>query len=126
METIEKVIDTYKEAARSKNADLMLEIYTDDIFMFDAWEKWSEQGLASMKSMVDEWFTGLGEESLDLEIDNLDITQGDKIGFATFDVNFIRLDVEGTPYKSVKNRFTICLVKESSWKIKHQHSSVPV
>ncbi|WP_323703708.1 YybH family protein [Mammaliicoccus sp. Dog046] len=125
MEEIYHVIDTYKTAAKTKDIDLMLSIYTDDIFIYDAWEKWSESGLDAMKQLVTEWFASLGEESLDLEISNIKVESDTRVGFASYDVKFIRLDTNGQPYKSITNRFTVGLVKDNQWKIKHQHSSIP-
>lgn len=125
MEGINHLIEVYETAAKTKDVDLMLSIYADDIFVYDAWEKWSESGIDAMKQLVTEWFASLGEESLDIEISNIKVEADTHVGFASYDVKFIRLDTKGKAYQSITNRFTIGVVKDNQWKIKHQHSSIP-
>lgn len=126
MERLEEVLKKYRKACLNKDVNLMLSLYSDDVFIYDAFDKWSINGKEELKSMIEDWFNSLLDESLDVEFSNIKIIEDEKIAYIHFDAKFIGINRSNEKYKSISNRFTLCLCYENMWKIVHQHASMPI
>lgn len=127
---VQDVLDTYKSAIYKQDADKFLTIYNPDIHIFDSWNHWESKGIAAWKENVAEWFNGLDNENILLEVDFNDvvITEDEKAAFVHCAITFAAKDEDsGETLREMTNRFTFGLKKDSdSWSIAHEHSSLPI
>jgi ketosteroid isomerase-like protein len=122
------VLERYAAAARAKDVDAFLALYADEVRTFDLWERWSYDGLAELRPMVEEWFGSLGDELVAVEFDEVREQTGDELAFVSAFTTFRGLSAEGEELRSMNNRLTWVLRKDGAdeWKIVHEHTSAPV
>ncbi|CAG9609436.1 YybH family protein [Pseudoneobacillus rhizosphaerae] len=127
---IQEVLENYKSAIYEKDVERFLSSYSTDIHIYDCWQNWESIGVSVWKDSVTGWFNGLSEESVLLKVDfnDLVITENMDIAFVHCVVTFAAHNEEtGEKLRQITNRFTFCLGKENeSWKITHEHSSLPI
>jgi ketosteroid isomerase-like protein len=77
--------------------------------------------------MVAEWFGSLGTDTVAVEFDEVRSQTGDEVAAVTAFTTFRGLSAEGEELRSMNNRLTWILRKESdgTWKIVHEHTSAP-
>ncbi|MBK6792523.1 MAG: SgcJ/EcaC family oxidoreductase [Anaerolineales bacterium] len=124
---IQEVFDGYKSAVFEKDAEAFLSHYTEDIHIFDLWEKWSYEGIDAWRGMVTGWFGSLGDEKVIVDFDDIQVNASDDIAIAHAYITYKALSVDGQELRSMNNRLTLALKRtKSGWKIFHQHSSAPI
>lgn len=124
---IKEVFDGYKSAVFEKDAEAFLSHYTEDIHIFDLWEKWSYEGIDAWRGMVTGWFGSLGDEKVVVDFDGVQINGSDDLVIAHAYITYKALSVDGQELRSMNNRLTLALKRtKSGWKIFHQHSSAPI
>ena len=121
-ETIQEVLDLYRKAVWDKDQDLMLSLYCDDVLIYDVAGQWSLSGKKDLAKMVVAWFQEIGTDRVAVDFSNLAIHESPTCAFAYFDARFSKIGFE----QSVTDRFTLGLIYDQSWKIKHQHASHPL
>ncbi|AIY04598.1 hypothetical protein Plano_0633 [Planococcus sp. PAMC 21323] len=122
------VLTNYQKAVYEKDVDKFLLSYAEEIHIFDCWGKWEYNGIAAWKKVVVEWFSGLEEEML-LKVEFYDdfVEESGDLAFAHSAVSYTAVDMTGKEVRSMKNRFTFVMKKkQDSWKIIHEHSSLPI
>ncbi|HFU4463758.1 TPA: nuclear transport factor 2 family protein [Streptococcus suis] len=119
---IEEVLELYKQAVLEKNVDLMLSLYCDDVWIYDVAGQWSFSGKKDLTDMVTAWFQEIGPDRVEVKFSNLAIHESQTCAFAYFDTTFSKVGLD----QSVTDRFTLGLIYELGWKIKHQHASHPM
>ncbi|HEL2057265.1 TPA: nuclear transport factor 2 family protein [Streptococcus suis] len=119
---IEEVLALYRRAVWEKDMDLMLSLYCDDVLMYDVAGQWSLSGKQDLSKMVAAWFQEIGSDRVEVEFSNLAIHESQTCAFAYFDARFSKIGFE----QSVTDRFTMGLIYDQGWKIKHQHASHPI
>jgi uncharacterized protein (TIGR02246 family) len=125
---IETLQETYKSAVFAKDLEAFIAIYDEDIEVFDTWgARWIYQGLDSWRGMAKEWFGALGDERVQVAMDNVHIKQMQTAAFVSAFLTYTALSTEGRPLRSLQNRMTwVVESKQGLWKIIHEHTSVPV
>ena len=124
---IQEVFDGYKSAVFEKDAEAFLSHYTEDIHIFDLWEKWSYEGIDAWRGMVTGWFGSLGDEKVIVDFYDIQVNASDDIAIAHAYITYKALSVDGQELRSMNNRLTLALKRtKSGWKIFHQHSSAPI
>jgi ketosteroid isomerase-like protein len=127
---IQEVLENYKSAIYEKDVERFLTSYSKDIHIYDCWQNWENIGVSEWKDSVIGWFNGLREESVLLKVDfnDLVITENMNIAFVHCAVTFAAHNEEtDEKLRQMTNRFTFGLSKENeSWKITHEHSSLPI
>ncbi|HEL1592254.1 TPA: nuclear transport factor 2 family protein [Streptococcus suis] len=119
---IEEVLELYQQAVLEKDVDLMLSLYCDDVLMYDVAGQWSLSGKKDLTDMVTAWFQEIGPDRVEVSYSNLEVQSSETCAFAYFDTTFSKVGFE----QSVTDRFTLGLIYELGWKIKHQHASHPM
>ncbi|HEL9635025.1 TPA: SgcJ/EcaC family oxidoreductase [Streptococcus suis] len=119
---IEKVLELYKQAVLEKDLDLMLSLYCDDVLIYDVAGQWSLSGKKDLAKMVTAWFQEIATDRVEVSYLNLEIQSSQTCAFAYFDATFSKIGRE----QSVTDRFTLGLIYDKDWKIKHQHASHPL
>ena len=126
---VQDVIENYESAVYEQNVEKFISAYATNIQVYDCWEDWECKGISKWKEAVNGWFNGLKEEGVQLKIEFNDLVAEENVelAFIHSNVSFIAYKGSGEKLRQMTNRFTFGLKKENnSWKIIHQHSSLPI
>lgn len=127
--TVQDVLETYKTAVYEKDVEAYLALYTADFHVYDCWDAWECIDRSAWTFCTKEWFHGLQEEGvlLHVEFDDVVAEESGSLAFVRCNVTFAAHNESGEKLRQITNRFTFGLRKENdSWRIAHQHSSLPV
>lgn len=123
---IVRIIDRYREAVRSRDAQAFMALYSEDARLFDLWETWIHDK-ESWKESVRQWFSGLGEETVVVDADAAEVRAGQSIAMASAVMTYAAVSPEGETLRSMQNRLTWVLKRQDdAWLIVHEHTSVPI
>lgn len=127
MDPVQSLLTDYDRALTEKNVDLLVDLYDEEVLMFDTWDQWTLSGKDAWRGMVRDWFGSLGSESVRADFEVVQQTASETlISFAGF-VTYTALSAEGEKLRSNKERITWVLALQSTgWKIVHCHNSMPV
>lgn len=126
---VQDVIENYKEAVYEQDVEKFVSAYATNIQVYDCWQDWECKGISKWKEGVNDWFNGLKGEGVQLQVEFTDLVVEENAGLAFIhsNVSFIAYKGSGEKLRQMTNRFTFGLKKENnSWKIIHQHSSLPI
>lgn len=127
---VHDVLEAYKSAIEEKNVEKLLSLYSSEIHIYDCWGSWESKGIPSWKANVSDWFNGLREGSVLLEVafNDVVIEEISTLAFVHCAVTFTGYQEEsGVKLQQMTNRFTYGLKKaQDSWIIAHEHSSLPI
>ena len=126
-EEIRGLLAQYGKAVWDKDLDSFLELYDQEICVYDLWNVWSYDGLEAWGKMVKGWFSGLQEDRDDVSF--LDTIVKANQDFATLYtlVTYKGISATGVELRHMKCRMTWVLKKKNGlWRIIHEHSSCPV
>ncbi|MCD7034672.1 nuclear transport factor 2 family protein [Metabacillus sp. GX 13764] len=126
---VQDVIENYKSAVFEQDAEKFASAYAANIHVYDCWADWECKGISRWQESANDWFAGLREEGVQLkaEFNDLVIEENEGLAFIYSNVSFIAYNGAGEKLRQMTNRFTFGLKKENlSWKIIHQHSSLPI
>ncbi|MFC5605055.1 YybH family protein [Sporosarcina koreensis] len=127
---VQDVLENYKTAVYEKNVEKFLSMYASEIHIYDCWGNWESKGISSWKESVLEWFNGLSEDGVLLEVafNNLVVEENSHLAFVHCAVIYTAYQEEsGEKLRQLTNRFTYGLKKvNGSWIIAHEHSSLPI
>lgn len=127
--TVQHVLENYKSSAVEKDVEKFLSAYADDIHLYDCWDNWECRGISKWRESVTEWFSGLAKEgaTLDVDFDDVVIQENSRIAFIHCTVTYTGSNKSGEKLHEMTNRFTFGLrCDDGSWKICHEHSSLPI
>lgn len=117
-------IERYREAVAALDVTAMLELYADDVRVFDAMEPAEHPDRASWAHQVEEWFGSLESGSVDFE--ELEVIETDDLAVVTGLVTYGGTFPGGQPAELV-GRITWVLKRDGeTWQILHEHNSVPI
>jgi ketosteroid isomerase-like protein len=117
----------YQKAAYEKDIPGMINLYHDDVVVFDMWEKGFITGLEEWSSIITGWLTSLKDEKVKVVFHMVDIHEGEEVGFASALIQFQAIAPDQTVQRSMRNRISLGFVKSDGfWKVRHQHTSAPI
>lgn len=123
---IEQLLDRYAAAVYAKDVDAFVDVYADDVRIFDTWGQWSHDW-DGWRTMAMEWFGSLGEDRVAVERQDVQVVgDGDTVAVSAF-TTFKGLAADGTQLRAMDNRVTWIVRKraDGDWKVVHEHSSAP-
>lgn len=126
---VQEVLENYKSAVCEKDVERFISSYTHNVHVYDCWGEWEYVGITQWGEMVKEWFDGLNDEGVFLKTDfnDLIVVENGDLAFAYCNVTYVAHNESGKKLRQMTNRFTFGLKKEiDSWKISHEHSSLPI
>lgn len=126
---IKDVFQNYADAVYEQDVEKFLSGYAPDVHLFDCWSQWAYNGVEEWKPAVAEWFGGLKEQGLQLRVELHDESGSEnaEIAYKHCSVHFAAFDSDGQELRRMVNRFSFVLEKmEGSWRIVHEHSSLPI
>lgn len=126
VKAIQHIIDTWKAALASKKIDEIMASYEKDVIAFDAHPDLRIKGADAYKAHWQKCVTECPATSLEQEIHEVKITTSDELAFSHF-LMWAGATMPDGSKASCWMRITSCYQKiEGTWRIMHEHSSVPV
>jgi ketosteroid isomerase-like protein len=127
MNTIQDFFTIYKRSAWEKDAKSMIDLYDNDVLVFDMWQYGYQAGLKDWSAAIENWLGSLGEERVHVLFEMVDIRVGEELGWASAIVKYEAMMGDNSVLRSMTNRLTLGLIKkEGRWKVLHQHTSAPI
>ncbi len=124
---VTRALGAYAAAVRAKDVDAFVDIYADDVHVFDAWGRWEHVGSAAWRAMATEWFGSLGTELVDVTFAEVRASIGSDVAFASAAVTYAATSAAGESLRSMTNRITVGLERtDGDWKVVHEHTSLPI
>jgi len=121
---IRGLIEDKIKAVRAKDIDLATSNYAPDVLSFDVVNPLRYFGANAIRKRLEVWFSSF-QDSIGLEIRDLNITVGDAVAFSHC-LNHVSATTTAGGKLDMWWRETACYRKlEGKWLITHQHSSVP-
>ena len=127
MTVFDAISEAYAEAVLAKDENAFLQLYTDDVVVFDIWDEWIYEGRDAWGGMAARWFASLGDERVRVTISPISgqIAELSALYLAT--VRYAHVDQAGRELKSLENRLTWALRRtDGNWRISHEHTSTPI
>lgn len=123
----ELLLETYKTAVLQKDLQAYTSIFDDNIRVFDMWQQWTHDGLATWSEMAKGWFASLGTDKDVVTFNDIQIEKNAELAIITAIAKFTAVSEKGEALRYLQNRFTwVARKKGSTWKIIHQHTSSPI
>jgi uncharacterized protein (TIGR02246 family) len=121
------VLDRYRAAVFDKDVEGMLALYADNVHVFDTWNVWEYDGVPAWRSAIEQWFGSLQDEAVEVGVADVRTDEGSDLAFISAVVTYTAVSEKGVALRSIENRLTWVLTRhEETWKIVHEHTSVPV
>ena len=122
---VRALLECWSEAARTKDIDRLMSLYSSDIVYFDVVSPLKFTGSAAVRSNFLRWFDGW-KSSIGLEIRELNVLASGDVAAAYM---LIRASGTLTDGRDVGYwvRATVCCQRsDQTWLIAHEHISLPV
>jgi len=127
MKQIADFFALYKCFAWEKDTPNMINLYDENVVVFDMWQDGYCVGLTQWKRVIAQWLGSLKDERVNVDFEMINIQNDAAIGFASAVIRYQAMATDGTVIRSMKNRITIGFAKtENDWKVIHQHTSAPI
>ena len=126
-DVILQLLTAYKVAVYEKNVDSFMQLYDKQVRIFDTWGAWQCEGSAARQPVIEQWFGSLGQERVIVTFDDVLVTCSHDMAIVSAIGTYAAISVDGVELRSMQNRFTWGLTfSEETWKIIHEHTSVPI
>ena len=126
LQTVDAVLDAYRKAVLDKSVDAFMQLYDDDVRVFDAWAVWSYQGTAAWRQAIDAWFGSLGAERVRVTFDEVRVLDGCELVHVSAIVTYAAVSAGGEAPRAMQNRLAWVLRPRTSPRIVHEHTSAPI
>jgi uncharacterized protein (TIGR02246 family) len=124
---IANILSRYRMAVLDKDVEGMMDLYADDIRVFDTWGVWIHDGIAAWRQVVEHWFGSLKDEIVKVVFDDVRTESGSDLAVVSTITTYTAVSANGEELRSMQNRVTRSLVRRADlWKIVHEHSSAPI
>jgi uncharacterized protein (TIGR02246 family) len=127
MTIVHAFLDAYTEAVLAKDADAFAALYDEDVEVYDMWGTWSLRGISAWRGMAEEWFSSLGDETVQVEARDVGCTAGPDLAIGHAILTFTARSAAGETLRSLDNRITVALRRHGDrWQVIHEHTSAPI
>jgi Ketosteroid isomerase homolog len=121
------VLDRYRAAVFNKNVESMLDLYADNVRVFDAWNVWEYDGALSWRLAIEQWFGSLQDEAVEVGVADVRADEGSDLAFISAVLTYTAVSGKGVALRSIQNRLTWVLTRrDEMWRIVHEHTSAPI
>lgn len=125
--SIGRVLESYKSAVFSRDAEAFMRLYDPNVRVFDAWGIWSYEGSAAWQMAVESWFTSLGTERVKVNFEELQTSSGREMAMVTAIATYAGISAQGEQLRAMQNRITWVLRTTGHvLRIVHEHTSAPI
>ncbi|OWQ47400.1 hypothetical protein CDL60_08145 [Roseateles noduli] len=124
---VQTFLRDYAAAVFDRDLRRFLDLYADDIQVFDSWNRWEYAGRADWGGMIAAWFEGIQDVRVRVTAKDVKAWYDAQVAGGSATLEFAALDADGQPLRATENRLTVLLRNEGdTWRVVHQHTSVPV
>ncbi len=117
----------YATTVLDRDLEGHLDLYADDVHVFDSWNRWAYAGRADWGGMIACWFDGIRDVRVRVTATDVKTWNDTNTAGGSATLEFAALGPDGLPLRSTENRLTVLLRNEAgTWRVVHQHTSVPV
>jgi uncharacterized protein (TIGR02246 family) len=121
-----RILDAYAGAVYARDVDALLALYHPNVMVFDMWDTWLYDGRDAWRGMVEGWFSGLGDERVEVTFEDVRSTVTPDLAVVHAFVTYAGLSAGGERLRAMTNRLSLTLTREENrWLIVHEHSSAP-
>lgn len=125
MTKIHQVLDAYAQAIYQKDLNQLLNLYTDDVVVYDVQDHWVYHGKTEWRGGLSAWFNQLGDDLCRVTFNNLQAEFDASIAGLHAIVNYE--GISKVENYELTTRITMFLRRVGDeWKISHEHTSLPV
>jgi ketosteroid isomerase-like protein len=124
--TVLGVAEAFKTCVLRKDAAAFVELYAQDVRVFDTWGAWSYEGAPAWRQAVEEWFGSLGTDRVTVAFDDVRVVERGGAATLSAVVRYTAVSASGFATRSLQNRLTWSLMNDDGWKIGHEHTSAPI
>ncbi len=123
-----RLVDGYRSSVLKADLDAFGALFADDVRIFDLWgPAWSFEGRAAWLQSVKGWFDSLGDETVRVSFEDIQVSGAQTVGVLTAVVTYAAISKAGAELRSLQNRLTWTFEKRGGdWQIVHEHTSAPV
>ena len=122
--TIRALIERWSQAVQGENRAGIRADHDADILLFDVPPPFSSRGLDAYMATWDTFFSA-SEKPVTFAIDDVQVTCGHDVAFATASGKCVNIDARGAR-EPLTFRLTMGLTKiDGNWRITHEHHSLP-
>lgn len=126
-EPVSHMLDTYKSAVFTKDVEVFMRLYHDDVLVFDTWGVWSYSGAVAWRKVIKEWFASLNTERVNVSFDETKTIIGQDIVVLATIVTYAGISAQGVKLREMQNRLTWALKQNQGvWQVVHEHTSAPI
>ena len=126
-EIVHGVIEAYRQAVFDQDTDAFMRLYNPDARVFDSWDVWSYESAAEWRKSVHGWLSSLGEDRVRVTVDDVRVWGERPMLVVSAVFRYAAFSSTGVELRSLQNRLTWALRPAiDSWKIVHEHASLPV
>ena len=125
---LEKFFTLYGQAVWEKDVAALMALYSEDLVIFDLWEKPAHSSYSEWSETMNQWLGSLDGERVRVEFEKVRTFASGNQGYASAFVSFSAVSEEsGKVLRSIKERISLGFIKEGSiWRVNHQHTSLPI
>lgn len=117
----------YKEFAWKKDSEGMIDLYDENVMVFDMWSHAYNSSITEWSGIITDWLGSLKEDRVNVNFKMVEIHQEERVGFARAMIQYEAVSKENKILRSMTNRITLGFIKKGNhWKVIHQHTSAPV
>ncbi|MFX1679822.1 nuclear transport factor 2 family protein [Mitsuaria sp. CC2] len=117
----------YAAAVFDRDLPRFLDLYADEVQVFDSWNRWEYAGREDWAGMIAAWFEGIQDVRVRVTAKDVKTWHDTQVAGGSATLEFAALDADGQPLRATENRLTVLLRNDGgTWRIVHQHTSVPV
>ncbi len=123
-DAIRELVDASSDAVRAKDVDALISHFAPDVLSFDVVGPLQYTGVDDARKRAEAWF-GSFDGPIGYQVRDLSIFTGDDVAFC-HSLNQVRATKSDGEKLEMWWRATLCFRRISgTWKITHQHNSVP-
>ncbi|MEO5734535.1 MAG: nuclear transport factor 2 family protein [Rubrivivax sp.] len=127
LSTPQHLLAAYTAAVLARDVDAFVQLYDDEVQVFDTWGTWSYEGKTAWRPMIEGWFGSLGDERLQVDFREVKVTAAGDFAGLRATVVYTAVSAQGQNLRAMHNRLTWLLQRRgAAWSVLHEHTSVPV
>jgi ketosteroid isomerase-like protein len=127
IEQLADFFSLYKDFAGAADSEGMINLYDENVIVFDMWNKGHYLGLTEWSGIIKQWLGSLKDERVNVIFEMVNIHESGNVGFGSSMIVYQAISADNKILRSMRNRITLGFIKtDNVWKVVHQHTSAPI
>jgi len=121
------MIEAYRVAVFNRDIEALMRLYDPSVRVFDTWDVWSYEGADAWRASVHAWLSTLGDDRVRVTVEDVQVLGESPLLVTSAVFRYAAIDGSGQELRALQNRLTWALRFDGeTWKIVHEHTSMPV